>query len=198
MVIPLDFYRRTDVVQLARELLGKAICTVVDGRYSSGMITEVEAYNGTTDKACHAYGGRLTSRTSVMYREGGVAYVYLCYGIHHLFNIVVSHSNDPKAILVRSIEPVSGGGVMLMRRRPSGRVDKSLTNGPGKLTEALGINISNNAMALNSPQLWLETFRDFQDNDIAVSTRVGVDYAGDDALLPYRFYIRENEFVSRL
>ncbi len=197
MVIAKDFYLRTDVVSVARDLLGKLICTRVNNEVTKGIITEVEAYNGVQDRACHAYGGRLTGRTQVMFEEGGIAYVYLCYGMHHLFNVVVSHPHDPKAILVRSIEPLSGGGVMLMRRKPSGRIDRSLTNGPGKLTKALGINISNNGMALDSEELWIENHLNISDNDIVTTTRIGISYAGEDALLPYRFYIKGNEFVSR-
>lgn len=200
MVIKPDFYQRDDVVEIARDLLGTLLCTKDgEGRITKAMITEVEAYNGTSDKACHAYGGRRTERTEAMYKPGGTAYVYLCYGIHYLFNVVVSHSEDPKAVLVRSVEPVSGGGVMLIRRNPSGRIDKSLTNGPGKLTEALGINISDNGLVLDSGRIWIEHHREEEMRSRIVSRpRIGVDYAGEDAALPYRFYIEGNPYVSKL
>ena len=110
---------RKDVVGIARELLGKVVCTRIDGELTTALITETEAYAGVTDKASHAYGDRRTKRTEPMYSTGGVAYVYLCYGIHHLFNVVTNKKDVPHAILVRSGKPLSGIKLMLERRQKS-------------------------------------------------------------------------------
>ena len=197
MLLPVSFYEGEDVIAIAKALLGKVLVTVFDGRLTSGIIVETEAYAGVTDKASHAFGGRNTPRTSVMYMQGGVSYVYLCYGIHHLFNVVTNTKGIPHAVLIRAIEPLEGIDVMLQRRKKS-KPDTSLTAGPGAFSEALGIKTSHTAMSLQSAELHIED-RGIQvtDTDIVASTRVGVAYAGDDALLPYRFSIAGNKFVSK-
>ena len=199
--IDIDFYRRENVLQIARELLGKIVVTGWKGVVTSGCIVEVEAYNGSNDKASHAYNGRRTARNEMMYAAGGVAYVYLCYGIHHLFNVVTNSKEVPHAILIRAVEPLKGEESMLKRfgkaSSDGNRVDKLLTKGPGKLSKALGITTLNSGYSLVSKELFIAADGfSFTKNEIAVSPRIGVDYAGKDALLPYRFYIKGNLFVS--
>ena len=186
-----DFYLSSDVVQVGYELLGKRICSAIDGKYCSAIITETEAYAGIEDKASHAYGGKRTKRTEIMYAKGGVAYVYLCYGIHFLFNVVTNLSGIPHAVLVRGVRAESGKETMLNRRGITSLRSDSL-NGPGKVSRALGITKAHNAVDLNGDQIWLET-TDIQidaKNSMA-SKRIGIDYAEEDALLPYRFSIIE-------
>src|ERR1700741_1441905 len=115
--LPVSFYQRENVFEIAKELLGKLLVTKWNGVVSSGRIVEVEAYNGIIDKASHAFAGRRTARNEIMYAKGGVAYVYLCYGIHHLFNVVTNDPETPHAILIRAAEPVYGIDIMLMRTK---------------------------------------------------------------------------------
>jgi DNA-3-methyladenine glycosylase len=202
-----DFYTRSDVVSIARELLGKMLITQFDGKRSSGIITETEAYEGITDRASHAYLGRRSKRTEIMYRVGGTAYVYLCYGVHSLFNIVTNVENIPHAILIRGIIPVDGIDHMLDRTGKK-ELSKDLSNGPGKLTKALGIHYIHTGLDLtfkpgkNSDSgIWLEDNGFWVNkNEIRVTPRVGVDYAGEDASLPYRFFfqMKKATLVRRL
>lgn len=195
MILPADFYLRADVVQVAQDLIGKLLITKIDGKLTSGIITETEAYAGITDKASHAYGNRRTSRTETMYKNGGVAYVYLCYGIHHLFNIVTNVNQIPHAVLIRSIMPVDGIDVMRKRRKIESML--KLTTGPGKLSQALAISKKHDGTNLQKMPIWLEDIgNSIPANDIHQTTRIGVDYAGEDAKLPYRFYLKNSEFVS--
>lgn len=185
------FFQSSDVVGLARLLLGKVLCTRINGVITAGMIVETEAYNGVKDRASHSYGGRRTTRTEVMYQAGGVAYVYLCYGIHPLFNVITSSENDPKAILIRSILALDGIPVM-EKRRGVQVSSKSFSNGPGKLSVALGINLSHNGIGLDGKTIWIEDRGVIVDEKfLLVTPRIGVDYAGDDAALPYRFLFRQ-------
>ena len=192
----IDFYRGDNVLQIAKELLGKLLVTQWNGCVTSGRIVEVEAYNGIIDKASHSFSGRRTNRNEIMYAAGGVAYVYLCYGIHHLFNVVTNNKETPHAILIRAAEPVEGVDEML-RRVGKEKLDTTLTRGPGNLSKALGLFTSHSGHSLLSKELFIadEGFV-FNKNEIAASSRIGVDYAGEDALLPYRFYIKGNPFVS--
>jgi DNA-3-methyladenine glycosylase len=192
----IDFYQRTNVLQIAKELLGKILVTKWDGIETSGRIVEVEAYNGVIDKASHASGGRRTKRNEVMYGKGGVAYVYLCYGIHHLFNVVTNEMETPHAILIRALEPLKGIDIMLERTNKK-KLDHTLTRGPGNVSKALGIFTNHRGDSLSGKNIFIA-----EDNfvlnrkELAASPRIGVDYAGDDARLPYRFYIKGNPFVS--
>lgn len=187
MKLPSAFYRRKDVVAISRELLGKVLCTMLDGSISKTIITETEAYAGVTDQASHAFGGKRTQRTEPMFAEGGIAYVYLCYGIHHLFNVVTSNAGTPHAILIRAGLPLSGIGVMLARRSKAA-VDNSLLAGPGSLARALGITTANTGACLQSGEIWIEDHGiDVDEESVTVGPRVGVDYAGEDAQKPYRF-----------
>lgn len=187
MILPSEFYRREDVLQVSRELLGKVLCTAVDGVHTKLVITETEAYAGIADKASHAFGGKRTKRTEPMFGSGGIAYVYLCYGIHHLFNVVTNVEGVPHAVLIRAGSPVEGADVMLQRRQKS-VFDKRLLGGPGSLSRALGITTELTGQDLQGENIWIE------DHGICITpgsirsdARIGVDYAEEDALLPYRF-----------
>jgi len=195
MILPQSFYVREDVVQVAKDLLGKVIVTKIDGVTTSGMITETEAYAGVTDKASHAYGNRRTNRTEIMYAQGGVAYVYLCYGIHHLFNVVTNVQDMPHAVLIRAVEPVKGIDTMLQRRKKQ-KIAPQLTSGPGAMSMALGIHKSHTGLSLSNGIITLHD-DGVVVKDIVSTTRIGVDYAKEDALLPYRFYMAGNKFISK-
>lgn len=195
--LPLSFYQSEQVNDLAMRLLGKRLFTFLDGELTGGTIVETEAYNGTVDKASHAYGGRFTDRTKVMYEEGGVSYVYLCYGIHHLFNVVTGPKGAPHAVLIRGLEPITGVEVML-RRRNMTILKPNVTAGPGALAKAMGIDKSLNAENLGGDQIWIEEQGlIFSRDQIVATPRVGVHYAGDHALYPWRYYIKGNKFVSK-
>ncbi|ETZ22632.1 DNA-3-methyladenine glycosylase [Pedobacter sp. V48] len=192
-----SFYQSTDVNNLAVQLLGKLLFTRIDGELTGGVIVETEAYKGTEDKASHAYGGRFTNRTQVMYEKGGLSYVYLCYGIHHLFNVVTAPKGTPHAVLIRGIEPVQGIDIMLKRRNMA-ILKPNITAGPGALSKAMGIDKRLNAEDLLGDEIWIEDNGIvFPVDQIVSSARVGVDYAEDHALLPWRYYIRGNKFVSK-
>ena len=191
-----DFYTGSDVVEIARNLLGKILVTTFNGNLTSGRIVETEAYVGITDKASHSFGGRRTPRNQHMYNEGGISYVYICYGIHSMFNVVTNTTNTPDAVLIRALEPIEGIDCMLQR---TGKIqlDNILTKGPGNLCRAMGIAKIHSGISLNSKEIFIadEGFV-FTDDAIAASKRIGIDSAGIDALLPYRFYVRGNKFVS--
>ena len=195
--LKIEFYQRTDVIKIANELLGKIVVTKWNGIETSGRIVEVEAYNGKVDKASHASGGRRTDRNEIMYGDGGFAYVYLCYGIHHLFNVVTNKKETPHAILIRAIEPIKGIDVMLERTGKE-KLDNTLTKGPGNVSKALGISFKKHSgHSLLSKDLFIaEDGFAFSKKEIMTSPRIGVDYAGEDASLLYRFYIKGNPFVS--
>lgn len=187
MKLQRDFYVRDDVVQISKDLLGKVLCTKLDGQVTKAVITETEAYAGEGDKASHAYGGRRTKRTEPIFGEGGVAYVYLCYGIHHLFNVVTSSAGTPHAILVRAGKVQDGEKLMLARRGKS-KTDHSLLAGPGSFAKALGITTAMTGTDLTGNRIWIEDqSRHMKNDEISVGPRVGVDYAEEDASRPYRF-----------
>lgn len=195
MKLDRSYYMRDDVVSLARDLLGKVLVTCIHGKITSGIITETEAYAGITDKASHAYGGRRTERTEVMYFRGGTAYVYLCYGIHSLFNVVTNEEGIPHAVLVRGIYPEKGITLMQHRRNNRDLPFNKLTAGPGTVSQALGIQCRHTGTDLTGKMIWLEdSGLTLPSSKVAVGPRIGVDYAGDDALLPYRFKITGNLF----
>lgn len=191
------FYQRLEVTDIARELLGMHLITCIGGETTGGRIVETEAYRGITDKASHAYGGRRTSRTETMYLAGGVAYVYLCYGVHNLFNIVTGPQDTPHAVLIRGIEPLYGVDVMLSRRKMSS-LKPQLSAGPGSLSKALAIERHHNGLNLENDSIWITAVPgEFPTEEIVSTPRIGVAYAGDDALLPWRFSLKGNPFVSR-
>ncbi len=184
--LPPSFYIGRNALQAAWDLLGLALTTEFDGVRTTGIITETEAYMGVNDRASHAYGGRRTARNEVMYADGGVAYVYLCYGIHHLFNVVVQESGVPHAVLIRAIHPIEGQEAMLERRSTK----KLTTGGPGTLTQALGIRTSHNGEDLGTGRIRIiDVGVKASKKHIITGPRIGVDYAGEDALLPYRYWI---------
>lgn len=194
--LPVSFYRRPDVARLARELIGKVICTKIkDQPITSGIIVETEAYCGRDDKACHANNDTRTDRTETMYQAGGIAYIYLCYGIHHLLNVVTNVKGMADAVLIRAIQPLQGVSVMQQRRNSTGA---TLTGGPGRLTQALDITTDFDGIDLRGDKVWIEDRGiTFSDEELIATTRVGVDYAGDDAQLPWRFYPADNKWVSK-
>lgn len=191
-----EFYDREDVLLIARELLGKLIITKFDKVVTSGRIVETEAYAGVVDRASHAYGGRRTARTMIMFGEPATAYVYLCYGIHHLFNVVTNKREIPHAILVRAVEPVKGEDMMLLRTKKK-VADYTLTKGPGNVSKALGINTSHSGISLLENNCFIADDNFIaNESDIIATPRIGVDYAGADSLLPYRFILKSNPYVS--
>ncbi len=189
MKVPQTYFQSNDVVFLARDLLGKSLFTKINGQLTGGIITETEAYAGVTDRASHAYGGRRTSRTEIMFEKGGVSYIYLCYGIHHLFNIVTGEKETPHAILIRGIYPTTGIDT-IMRRRKNVKFNL-LANGPGKVSRCLNLDMKQNDKRLNGKTIWIEdTHMSGFEADIKAGKRVGIDYAAEDALLPYRFILK--------
>jgi DNA-3-methyladenine glycosylase len=195
MKLPRSFYERTNVVKIARELLGKSLFTNVNGVVTVGMIVETEAYSWK-EKGCHAFGGRMTERNKIMFDSGGHAYVYLCYGMHNLFNVVTNKAGKAEAVLIRALEPMDGLAEMKSRR---GDLKNSfhLTSGPGKLTKAMGIDRKFNGKSLLNSDVWIEDIGEaVSDKQIVASHRIGIDYAGEDAKLPWRFLIRGNAWVS--
>ena len=190
MKLPEEFYLRNDVVTIARELLGKVLVTNFNRKKTSGIITETEAYNGFVDRASHAYRGRRTARNEHMYSHGGISYVYICYGMHHLFNVVTNTLDVPHAILIRAIKPLEGINHMLHRRNKL-IVDKTLTGGPGTVAQALGIDKNHSGLNLGGNKIWIEDRNIIvNDKDVKVGPRIGVESAGVDALLPYRFVLK--------
>jgi len=197
-ILERDFYTRADTLSVARELLGKRLVVPSsEGGRVSGRVVEVEAYLGAEDRAAHSYGGRRTRRTETMFGVGGRAYVFFVYGMHHQFNVVTGPEGLPHAVLVRAVEPEEG--VELMRERRPVSKDRELTSGPGKLCRAFGIDLSFDGEDLTTGgRVWLEeTGVKFEPEQIATGPRIGVAYAAADALKPWRFWVKENEYVSR-
>jgi DNA-3-methyladenine glycosylase len=191
-----EFYTRPNVLAVARELLGKLLVVpTVNGKRVSGMIVEAEAYRGPHDRAAHSYGGRRTKRTETMYQMGGTAYVFFVYGMYNQFNVVTNVQDAPHAVLIRALEPVEG--VQVMRRRRHNQPDHNLTNGPGKLCIALGIDRKLDGADLLGSRVWLEEGERVTRSQIATGPRIGIDYAEEWIDKPWRFWIKANPFVSR-
>ena len=188
--LPQSFYDR-ETEQVARDLLGAVLeCRTPEG-IASGRIVETEAYLGEHDLACHAAAGR-TTRTAPLYGPPGIAYVYFIYGMYWCFNAVTRAEHQPSAVLVRAIEPIIG--IELMRaRRPHARRDADLTNGPGKLCLALGIDGRLNWKPLQKPPLLIRAGDEIPDRDVVVTPRIGITQAAE---WPLRWYVRDNPFVS--
>ena len=197
-ILKLDssFYRRRVPAEIAKDLLGKILITRLDQVITSGRIVETEAYAGIVDRASHAFGGRRTRRTEVMFQKGGKAYVYLCYGIHHMFNVVTNDRGIPHAILIRALEPLSGIDTMLFRTGKN-KLDYSLTRGPGNVSKALGLHTAYSGSSLLSRHIYIgdDGYR-LKEEEIAATPRIGVNYAGEDAKLPYRFIIKGSRYLS--
>ena len=199
MKLSKSFYLREDVLQISKDLLGKYLVTNFDNNLTVGKIVETEAYRAPDDKACHAYGNRMTDRTKTMFEKGGVSYVYLCYGIHHLFNVVTAPEGIAHAILIRGIEPVENVNVMLQRRNFE-KLKYNLTAGPGTLTKALGISTNNNGSSLTEENstIWIEDRGNMVlEKNIVASPRVGVGYAEECALWDWRFRVKDSKWTSR-
>ena len=192
-----DFYLNPDVIELGKLLLGKFLFTKIDNEaVTGGMIVETESYKGKEDKASHAYQGRRTKRNEAMFLEGGIAYIYICYGMHSLLNVVTNQKDIPHAVLIRAIEPIIGIETMLKRRNKT-KLQRNLTAGPGALTQALNITKKLNKLEFNSKILWIEDRGVLiAENDIICSKRVGIDYAKEHADLPWRFRIKQSEWTS--
>jgi len=198
-MLPRSFYTRHDVVEIARDLLGKVLVTRMNNLVTTAIITETEAYAGIADRASHAFGGRRTVRTEIMYRIGGTAYIYLCYGVHSLFNVVTNKRDIPHAVLIRGIKPLEG--IEIMEKRYRKKILKNdVFHGPGKVTTLMGIHYSYTGLDLTiiprreqKPGIWIEeSLRPPLPSTVLTSSRVGVNYAGEDASLPYRFILKFN------
>lgn len=197
MKLDYDFYHDNNVERVAKKLLGKILTTQFKGILTSGMIVETEAYAGVKDKASHAYNGRRTKRTEIMYMEGGTAYVYFIYGMYSLFNVVTNKKDIPHAVLIRAIEPVGGVEEMLKRRKLRDK-KHNLCGGPGLLTQALGINVKHSGLSLLNGDIWIDDSNiKINPAHIITGPRIGVTYALEDALLHRRFWIRDNPWVSK-
>jgi DNA-3-methyladenine glycosylase len=195
MLLTEAFYQRTDVTRIARDLLGMALFTKINGKITAGLIVETEAYSWK-ERGCHAYDNRRTARNAVMFGEGGHAYVYLCYGMYNLFNVVTNREGKAEAVLIRALEPLEG--VKHMQKRSGTKELRRITSGPGKLTRALGIDRNHNGFQLTSKHLWLEDPGvKVKRGMIHTSPRIGIDYAGEDALLPWRYTVKDNVWVSK-
>ena len=194
--LPRGFYLREDTITVAKDLLGKLIVVPDDsGRRVSGMIVETEAYLGETDRGAHSYAGRRTPRNEVTYGIGGHAYVFFIYGMYYQLNVVTGPVDHPHVVLIRAVEPVEG--IEIMRERRGAMKDRNLTSGPGKLCIALAIDRSLNSENLRGKRIWLEDHRSFTRGEIAVGKRIGIDYAGEDVEKPWRFWVKDNLFVSK-
>jgi DNA-3-methyladenine glycosylase len=190
------FYQRKNVEKIAKELLGKVLVTNMHNRVTAGIIVETEAYS-YTEKGCHAYNNKMTERNKVMFKSGGHAYVYLCYGIHNLFNVVTNVEGKADAVLIRALEPLIGE-THIQQRMKSASI-KRTTSGPGKLSKALGIDRSMNGEYLLGQRVWIEDRgMEVLKNSIVCSPRIGIDYAEEDADLPWRFTIKGNDWLSKM
>ncbi|VYU11717.1 DNA-3-methyladenine glycosylase [Peptoniphilus gorbachii] len=194
-----NFFKR-DTVEVAKNLLGKKIIRNISGNFFCAKIVETEAYLGLKDRACHSYGGNITKRNEILYKEGGTIYVYLIYGMYNLLNIVTKNENDPEAVLIRAVEPIENIDAMSLNRFGKIYKDlstyqrKNLTNGPGKLSMAMGIDRALNGKILSPDYLFIEDGEYVK--NIIETKRIGIDYAGEDANLPLRYYIKDNPYVS--
>lgn len=196
MKLPADFYQGKNVVRIAQQLIGKALFTNVGGVVTGGIIVETEAYSWK-ERGSHAYAARKTPRNAIMFEKGGHTYVYLCYGMHYLFNVVTNVAGTADAVLIRALEPLTGMEEMKLRRGNSVKIHH-LTSGPGKLSKAMGINRALNGKFLLDSEVWIEDVgKKIAKKDIEAGPRIGIDYAGEDAELPWRFSLRGNRWVSR-
>lgn len=198
-ILPKSFYTRTDVLRVSKDLLGKLLVTKFEDVLTAGTIVETEAYRAPDDKACHAYQNKRTPRTEVMFHEGGCAYVYICYGIHHLFNVVSGEKNMAHVILIRGIEPIKGIDHM-MKRRGFDQLKRTLTAGPGSLGKALGIKSAHSGVSLldKKSKIWIEDQGlEIKENEILSGPRVGMSTAEECAHWPWRFRIKNNKWSSK-
>jgi DNA-3-methyladenine glycosylase len=194
MKLPESFYIRSNVTTIARQLLGKVLVTNINKEITSGIIVETEAYSDK-ERGSHAFRG-MTNRNKIMFEQGGKAYIYLCYGVHEMFNVVTNDEGKADAILIRALEPLKGIETMLERMNTNSST--RITSGPGKLAKAMGIDRKLNGEKLTMNKIWIEDDGiKIKRSDIVSSARIGIDYAGEDALLSWRFTIRENRWISK-
>lgn len=195
--LPLEFYRQEDVVSIARQLLGKHVYSLIDGKLTGGIIVETEAYRGPDDRGSHAHNNRRTPRNEMMYSAGGVAYMYICYGIHDMLNIVTGTDGMSHAALIRAIEPTEGLDTMRIRRGINDQ-DRRLCQGPGALAKALGLTKLHNGADLQGDAIWLsDEGTIYNDDQVVASARIGMNFDGPYKTIPWRFYVKGNPFVSR-
>lgn len=194
--LPREFYTRSDTLAVARDLLGKTLVVPTGaGERVSGVIVETEAYLGAEDKAAHSYNNRRTARTETMFAVGGTVYIFFIYGMYFQFNIVAGEAGVPHAVLIRAVEPLEN--IEIMRERRGAMKETNLTSGPGKLCIALDIDRRFNGADLLGDEIWIENGENISADSIASGKRVGIDYAEEDAEKPWRFWIKDNPFVSR-
>ncbi len=192
MKLQREFYLRSGV-EVAKDLIGKKLVHNSAEGLTAGIIVEVEAYLGKIDAAAHAYKGK-TKRTEIIFGEGGFAYIYLIYGKNICMNVVANVKESPDAILIRALQPVEGIDLMIQRRQKNNL--RELCNGPGKLTQAMGITKKHYGVDLCGEELFIETVENFQPEIIATK-RINIDYAGDAANFLWRYVQKNNIFVSK-
>lgn len=193
-ILPLSFYQRSTEL-VAQELLGKKLCRELpNGKILSGFIIETEAYLGLLDKGCHSFGDRKTPRTNVMYEHGGVAYIYLIYGMYHCLNAVSSKKGHPEAVLIRALEPCEGLEWMKIKSRSSN--EQKILNGPGKLCKILEIDKQLNAHDLTQRPLWIEEGKEIKSQNIVCSPRINIAYAEEWIAKPLRFSVKDSPYIS--
>ncbi|HNW83560.1 MAG TPA: DNA-3-methyladenine glycosylase [bacterium] len=196
MRLDIKFYEQS-ALSVAKELLGKHLVRKIGRHRIITKIVETEAYCGPEDKACHAFDNRRTSRTETMFMPGGHAYIYLIYGLNHCLNIVTEKSDVPHAVLIRAVEPVEGLD-LIKKNRPLIKNIYDFTNGPGKLTKALNIDMNLNGYdIIKGTELYIENNPEISEISIVKTKRVNIDYAGEFKDKPWRFYIKDNPFVSK-
>ena len=202
MIISKDFYKK-GAIDVAKSILGDYIVREVNGIKIKTMIVETENYIGAIDKACHAYNYKRTERTKPLYEEGGIAYVYFIYGLYHCFNIVTNIKNEPEAVLIRAVEPLDNFDLISNIRFNKNYNEltkyqkKNLTNGPSKLCSALNITRSDNYKKLYLEEdIYLE-YNPNKNFEIVETTRIGIDYAEEAKEFLWRFYIKDNPYVSK-
>lgn len=188
------FYRNPDVLEVARQLLGKCLFARINGELTGGIIVETEAYRGPDDRGSHAWNDRRTPRNEMMYAAGGLVYMYICYGIHDMLNIVTGAEGSSHAVLIRALEPTQGIDVMT-RRRMTGDVNR-LCKGPGALGRALGLTRADNGVSLQGDRIWIEDAPELPESQIRTSPRIGMNFEGPYKTIPWRFSIAGNRFVS--
>lgn len=198
MKLPISFYQSDDVVTLSEKLLGKYLFTSIEDELTGGIIVETEAYRGPEDRGSHAYNHRRTARNEIMYSQGGVVYMYICYGIHDMLNIVTGKAGDSHAILIRAIEPIVGIDIMRLRRGFENN-DKRLCKGPGALAKAFGLRKIHNGVSLEGDEIWIEDKGDeILAENIVARPRIGLNIEEPYKSIPWRFYIKGNKYVSRV
>jgi len=196
-----EFYNHTSL-EVAPRLLGKILTRIQDGKRLSGKIVEVEAYMGPDDKAAHSYGNKRTKRNEVMFGPPGYAYVYMIYGMYYCMNVITSPENVPHGVLIRAVEPLEGLEYMSLNRYNLPLEDltpsklRNLTRGPGRLCNAMNIDLSLNGASLLGPEIFIEEPAAHEEFTIASSPRINISYAQEAVSYPWRFYIEGNRYVS--